>query len=102
MRAQGLPVLPHQTQALARAGEQLDGIRPQAARDMAAAFARDPALAVNAAGGRPGAAIQAMTHEARVRTGPELASKPERDRSIGQEPSRSIEPTRDRDRGMER
>ena len=68
MGAQGLPVLPHQTHALARAGEQLDGIRPQAARDMAAAFARNPALAVNAAGGRPGAAMQAMAHEARVRT----------------------------------
>jgi len=161
MRVQDLPVLPHQHQALTRAGEQLDGIRPKAAQDMAAAFARDPSLAHDAASGRPAAAMQAMAQEARVRTdpelradrfveswqamqrdraaleragnsasaqkaagrmgqlaeglqrdpqleaalakrAPELALKPERERSIGQELSRSVEPTRDHDRGMSR
>src|SRR3546814_2924178 len=48
---EGLPVLPHQEQALAKAGEALDRTRYQGARDLAAAFERDPRLARAAAAG---------------------------------------------------
>ena len=67
MRAQELPVLPHQESALRRAGEVLDQVRPDAARDLASAFHRDPGLIGQAAGGNTGGAVRAMAEERRVR-----------------------------------
>ena len=72
MREKGLPVLPHQQQALAKAGDTLDQVRPHAARDLASAFERNPALVREAAEGKAGGAARAMAHEGQVRTNPEL------------------------------
>ena len=71
MREQGLPVLPHQQQALAKAGDALDVTRPQGARDLAAALERNPSLARDAAGGRTGSAQHGMMLETAVRLDPE-------------------------------
>ncbi len=159
MRAKGLPVLPHQETALRKAGELLDGVRPQASRDLASALARDPRLIEQAASGNTAGTARAMVKEQQVRLDPEaradrfvvewqamaheraglqragnsagatevtkrmqavarglagdptldaalqsrkaeLMVKPERDRSVEQALTRSVEPTRDR--GMER
>ncbi|MBB6229153.1 Ti-type conjugative transfer relaxase TraA [Polymorphobacter multimanifer] len=161
MRAKGLPVLAHQEQALAKAGDALDQTRPHAARDLASAIERNPRLARDAAEGNTGGAAKAMEIERQVRIdpekragrfmeqwqgmqearasmeragdragaeklgkrmesiagglhrdpqlesvlrarAPELALSMERGRSIGQELARSIQPDRDRDRGMSR
>ena len=72
MAAQGLPVLPHQAVALARAGVALDTARPHGARDLASAFERDPSIVGEAAAGHTVAAVRAMALEAEVRTNPEL------------------------------
>jgi Ti-type conjugative transfer relaxase TraA len=72
MQDKGLPVLPHQTQALSHAGEALERTRPDAARDLASALARDPRLAEQAAQGNTGGAARAMAEEQRVRLDPEL------------------------------
>ena len=72
MREKGLPVLPHQKEALAKAGDALDRVRPQAARDLASAFERNPALVRDAAEGKAGGAARAMAEEAQVRSNPEL------------------------------
>jgi hypothetical protein len=45
MKEAGLPVLPHQAQALARAGERLDELSTGLSRDARAALARKPTLA---------------------------------------------------------
>jgi Ti-type conjugative transfer relaxase TraA len=71
MRAQELPVLPHQESALRRAGEALDRVRPDAARDLASAFRRDPGLIGQAAGGNTAGAVRAMAEERRVRLDPD-------------------------------
>jgi len=52
MERAGLPVLPHQGAALARAGEALEAEGVNMARDAAAVLARDPSLAGLAAGGQ--------------------------------------------------
>ena len=72
MRSEGLPVLPHQEAALARAGEALDKLRPHAAADLAVALQRDPRLVGEAVAGRTADAIRAANHELRVRTDPQL------------------------------
>lgn len=72
MKGKGLPVLPHQEQALAKAGDALDRTRPHAARDLASALARYPQLARDAAGGNTSVAARAMAEEQRVRLDPEL------------------------------
>ena len=71
MREKGLPVLAHQEQALAKAGNALDQIRPHATRDLASALARDPKLIEQAAGGNTSGAARAMETERQVRTDPE-------------------------------
>lgn len=71
MRDKGLPVLAHQEQALAKAGEALDQTRPHAARDLASAIERDPRLARDAAEGNTGGAAKAMETERQVRIDPE-------------------------------
>ena len=72
MQEKGLPVLPHQSQALERAGDALERVRPDATRDLASALARDPQLAAQAAQGNTGGAARAMAEEQRVRLDPEL------------------------------
>ncbi len=71
MRAKGLPVLAHQEQALAKAGDALDQTRPHGARDLASAIERDPRLARDAAEGNTGGAAKAMETERQVRIDPE-------------------------------
>ena len=161
MLEKGLPVLAHQEQAFAKAGDALDQVRPYGARDLASALARDPKLIEQAAGGNTSGAAKAMETERQVRIdpekragrfveqwhgmakaradmeragdregaeklatrmegvagglhrdpqlesllrarAPELALSMERGRSIGQELAQSIQPSRDRDRGMSR
>lgn len=75
MREQGLPVLPHQSEALKLAAQALDALRPEAARDLAAAFTRRPDLVGDAAAGRSHDAIRAMGHEAAIRLDPALRAE---------------------------
>jgi len=71
MLEKGLPVLAHQEQAWAKAGDALDQIRAYAARDLASALARDPKLIEQAAGGNISGAARAMETERQVRIDPE-------------------------------
>ena len=71
MRDKGLPVLAHQEQALVKAGDALDQVRPHGARDLASAIERDPRLARDAAEGNTGGAAKAMETERQVRIDPE-------------------------------
>jgi len=71
MRDKGLPVLAHQEQALAKAGDALDQVRPHGARDLASAIERDLRLARDAAEGNTGGAAKAMEAERQVRIDPE-------------------------------
>ncbi len=71
MRDKRLPVLAHQEQALAKAGDALDQVRPHGARDLASAIERDPRLARDAAEGNTGGAAKAMEAERQVRIDPE-------------------------------
>ncbi len=75
MQAQGLPILPHQKEALEKAGKAVDVIRPYAATDLAKALERRPELVAEAAGGRSQEAMRAMQHEAAVRTDPALRTE---------------------------
>ncbi|MCC6479761.1 MAG: Ti-type conjugative transfer relaxase TraA, partial [Sphingomonadaceae bacterium] len=75
MQAQGLPVLPHQKDALEKAGKALDAIRPHAATDLANALDRRPELIAEAAGGRIQEVMRAMQDEAALRTDPALRSE---------------------------
>lgn len=70
MHEQGLPVLPHQRDALDKAGKVLDAIRPHAADDLASALQRQPELTREAADGRSQGAIRAMQLEAEIRVDP--------------------------------
>jgi Ti-type conjugative transfer relaxase TraA len=70
MRAKDLPVLRHQRDTLARAGDALGAIGPHARRDLASAFERQPALVAQAAQGNSQAAIRAMNREAEIRIDP--------------------------------
>ena len=67
MRRQGLEELPHQQKALEESATALKAIRPDAARDLRAAFVKDMGLIDEAAQGRPSAAIRAMTLEREIR-----------------------------------
>ena len=75
MRAQSLPVLPHQESALLRAGATLDQLRPDATRDLASALRRDPELIAKAASGDTGSTMRAMAEERRVRLDPEARAE---------------------------
>jgi Ti-type conjugative transfer relaxase TraA len=70
MREQGLPVLPHQRDALEKAGKALDATRPHASADLASALQRQPELGREAAEGRSQGAMRAMQLEAEIRTDP--------------------------------
>ena len=71
MQEGGLPVLPHQQAALAKAAERLDQIRPDATRDLASAFTENPSFAREAAAGRTQRAIRAMRIETEIRRDPD-------------------------------
>jgi Ti-type conjugative transfer relaxase TraA len=71
MKDKGLPVLAHQEQALAKAGDALDQMRPHGARDLASALSRNPQLVRDAAEGNTGGAAKAMETERQVRIDPE-------------------------------
>jgi hypothetical protein len=71
MLEKGLPVLAHQEQALTKAGDALDQVRPHGARDLASALSRNPQLGVQAAEGNTARAIKAMETERQVRLDPE-------------------------------
>ena len=70
MHAKELPVLRHQQDALARAGDALGAIGPHARADLKSAFERRPELVAQAAQGNSQAAIRAMQLEAEIRTDP--------------------------------
>ncbi|MCF1505992.1 Ti-type conjugative transfer relaxase TraA [Afifella sp. H1R] len=81
MRAQDLPVLPHQSEALDRAAAALDKVRPSAAQDLASALKHDPHLRRDALE-RPGEAqgaqlVAGIDRERGVRLGhnPELKAE---------------------------
>lgn len=75
MQGKGLPMLPHQETALARAGEALDKNHYRGAQDLASAIERNPKLARDAAAGDVRGAVRAMAEEARVRTDPVLRAE---------------------------
>ena len=72
MKQNGLDPMPHQISALDKARGLLDQVRPYAGRDAATAFARQPELLGDAAGGRTSAVLRAMQLEAEIRINPEL------------------------------
>jgi hypothetical protein len=71
MRDDGYAELPHQRIAYDKAREALDTARPDASRDLRAAFARDPGMISEAAQGRTNASLRAMALEAELRANPE-------------------------------
>jgi Ti-type conjugative transfer relaxase TraA len=71
MRKDDYTELPHQRIAYDKAREALDLKRPDAVRDLRAAFVRDVELIGEAAQGRTTAAIRAMALEAEMRTSPQ-------------------------------
>jgi len=71
MRNDGYAELPHQRIAYDKAREALDTVRPEASRDLRAAFARDPGMISEAAQGRTNAALRAIALEAELRANPE-------------------------------
>jgi len=72
MRKQNLDELPHQRAAFDRAKVALDGVRPDGARDLRAAFTRDVKLIDEFAAGKAGIANSAMDWERRYRTDPQF------------------------------
>jgi Ti-type conjugative transfer relaxase TraA len=70
MRKDGYTELPHQRIAYDKARDALDAVRPDAARDLRAAFVRDMSLIEEAGQGRTGTAIRAMSVEAELRVSP--------------------------------
>jgi Ti-type conjugative transfer relaxase TraA len=69
-RAQGIDAMPHQREALDRARESLDALRPNASTDLNSAFRGEPELIREAAEGRGQAALRAMSREAELRADP--------------------------------
>jgi hypothetical protein len=71
MEERGLPVLPHQQQAVEKTRSALDKIGPHVGRDLDSAFAREPGLVREAAEGRMKDVNRAMRTEAEIRNRPE-------------------------------
>ncbi|MEP7007204.1 MAG: Ti-type conjugative transfer relaxase TraA, partial [Sphingomonas bacterium] len=69
-RKSGLAAMPHQREALERARDALDAVRPNASTDLRAAFQHSPELVREAANGRGQAAMRAMQLEAEIRADP--------------------------------
>jgi hypothetical protein len=72
MRRQNLEELPHQRAAFDQARVALDGIRPDGARDLRAAFSRDMKLIDEFAAGKAGIANSVIDWELRYRTDPQF------------------------------
>ncbi|WP_068083780.1 Ti-type conjugative transfer relaxase TraA [Novosphingobium rosa] len=72
MAERGLAPLEMQKAERARATEVLDVLQPQGARDLDAAFSKDPALVSEAANGRTANTIRQLQLEAELRTNPQL------------------------------
>src|SRR3546814_14962915 len=74
-RAQGIDPMPHQREALDRARDALDAIRPQGSTDLNSAFRNDPELVREAAEGRGHEAVRALqVRSAERRVGEECVS----------------------------
>jgi Ti-type conjugative transfer relaxase TraA len=69
-RAQGIDPMPHQREALDRARDALDAIRPEGSTDLNSAFRAGPELIREAAEGRGHDAVRAMQAEAEIRIDP--------------------------------
>ncbi|UXC91408.1 Ti-type conjugative transfer relaxase TraA [Sphingobium sp. RSMS] len=69
-RAQGLKAMPHQREALDRARDALNAVRPEGASDLDSAFKGSPELVREAAEGRGQAAMRAMQLETEIRMDP--------------------------------
>jgi len=69
-RAQGIDPMPHQREALDRAGQALDAIRPEGTTDLNSAFRGGPELIREAVQGRSHEAMRAMQAEAEIRIDP--------------------------------
>lgn len=65
-----IDAMPHQREALDRARETLDAIRPNASTDLNSTFRGEPELIREAAQGRGQAALRAMSQEAELRADP--------------------------------
>ncbi|ATY30953.1 Ti-type conjugative transfer relaxase TraA [Sphingomonas psychrotolerans] len=72
MTGQGLPALEYQKAARAQAAQALDVVQKDGARDLNAAFEREPGLVSEAANGRAANAMRQMQLETELRTNPEL------------------------------
>ncbi|BAI98016.1 hypothetical protein Sj15T_24170 [Sphingobium sp. TA15] len=80
MQDKGLEPLAHQRKALVEARAALNTLRPDAARDLRAAFTHDPALISEAASGRTANAVRQMVAEGEVR----IAENQRADRFVAQ------------------
>jgi hypothetical protein len=69
-RAQGIDPMPHQREALDKARDALDAIRPEGLTDLNSAFRAGPELIREAAEGRGHEAVRAMQAEAEIRIDP--------------------------------
>jgi Ti-type conjugative transfer relaxase TraA len=69
-RAQGIGPMPHQREALDKARDALDAMRPDGSTDLDSAFRAGPELIREAAEGRPHEAVRAMQAEAEIRIDP--------------------------------
>jgi hypothetical protein len=69
-RAQGIDPMPHQREALDKARNALDAIRPEGSTDLNSAFRAVPELIREAAEGRGHDAVRAMQAEAEIRIDP--------------------------------
>lgn len=69
-RAQGIEAMPHQREALDKARNALDAIRPEGSTDLNSAFRNGPELIRETAEGRSHAAMEAMQVEAEIRIDP--------------------------------
>ncbi|PBN44744.1 Ti-type conjugative transfer relaxase TraA [Sphingobium sp. D43FB] len=69
-RSQGLDAMPHQREALDRARDALDAIRPEGSSDLSSAFRSSPELIRESAEGRGQAAVRAMQLETEIRMDP--------------------------------
>ncbi|KAK0350301.1 hypothetical protein LTR94_029593, partial [Friedmanniomyces endolithicus] len=68
--AQGIDAMPHQREALDKARDALDAIRPEGSTDLNSAFRAGPELIREAAEGRGHEAVRAMQAEAEIRIDP--------------------------------
>ncbi|WP_314715376.1 Ti-type conjugative transfer relaxase TraA [Sphingobium yanoikuyae] len=69
-RAQGIDPMPHQREALDKARDSLDALRPEGSTDLNSAFRAAPELIREAAEGRGHDAVRAMQAEAEIRIDP--------------------------------